>query len=411
VDDAIAEYHKAIDLDPKHAPAHINLGIALVAKNRLDEGIAEYKKAIDLNPKYAQAHNNLGTALQAKKKLDEAIAEYKKAIDLDPKYANAHYNLGYVLHQKNQLDEAIAKYKKAIELDPKHAKAHNNLGIALRAKDQLEDAIAEFKKAIELDPKDGLPHYNLGNALKSKNQLDDAAAEYRKAINLLPNHAETHCNLAKVLRLQGQLPASLESYQCGHALGSARDDWRYPSSQWLADAERLVQLEARLPDVLCGKATLIDNRERLDLIEVCGLTRRHAAAARLYADAFNADAKLADDLKASHRYKAACAAALAAAGQGTDGDKLDDKEHSQLRKQALEWLRADLTLWAKRLEGGQPADRQATRKMLQHWLGDTDLAAVRDAAGLQKLSTEQQEAWRELWADVAQVLKKTDGSK
>ena len=60
----------------------INLGTALQAKNQLDEAIAEYRKAIELDPKYAPAHYNLGNALRAKNQLDEAIAEYKKAIDL-----------------------------------------------------------------------------------------------------------------------------------------------------------------------------------------------------------------------------------------------------------------------------------------------------------------------------------------
>ena len=67
--------------------AHINLGLALMAKNQLDEAIAEFKKAIELDPKDAIAHYNLGIALQAKNHLDEAIAEYRKAIELDPNYA------------------------------------------------------------------------------------------------------------------------------------------------------------------------------------------------------------------------------------------------------------------------------------------------------------------------------------
>ena len=216
--------------------------------------------------------------------------------------------------------------------------------------------------------------------------MDEAIAEYKKAIDLQPDYAEAHCNLADILRSQGQLSASLDFYKRGHALGSKRKDWHYPSAQWVADAERLVRLEAKLADVLAGKATPTDNRERLGLLEVCRLQRRHVAAARLYADAFTADPKLADDLKAGHRYNAACSAALAAAGQGTDADKLDDQEQRRLRQQALAWLRADLEQWSKRLEGGKPEDRQVVRATLEHWQRDTDLAGVRDADALKKLS-------------------------
>src|SRR6516164_4586354 len=68
------------------------------------------------------------------------------------------------------------------------------------------------------------------------------------------------------------------------------------------------------------------------------MKKLHHTATGLYAAAFAADPKLADDLKAGHRYRAACAAALAAAGQGEDAAKLDDKEKVRLRKQALDWL-------------------------------------------------------------------------
>ncbi len=54
-------------------------------KGQVDEAIACYQKAIELDPKDAIAHNNLGLALQAKDQRDEAIASYMKAIELDPK--------------------------------------------------------------------------------------------------------------------------------------------------------------------------------------------------------------------------------------------------------------------------------------------------------------------------------------
>jgi tetratricopeptide (TPR) repeat protein len=413
-DEASAEFRKAIDLGLQNAPIHNSLGLALQKNNQLDEAIAEFRKAIALNPKHpknATVHSNLSTVLVAKNELDEAIVECKKAIELDPKFAPAHYGLGNALQGKNQLDDAIAAYKKAIEFNPKYAEAYNNLGLVLLAKDRLDDAIAAYRKAIEFDPKCAPAHYNLGKALKAKNQLDEASAEYKKAIDLQPDYAEAHCNLAFILRLQGKLSASLEFYQRGHALGSKRKDWGHPSAQWVADAERLVRLEAKLADVLAGKATPTDNRELLGLLNVCRLQRRHVAAARLYADAFSADPKLADDLKGWHRYNAACYSAMAAAGQGTDADKLDDKERTRLRQQALAWLRSDLEAWSKRLAGGKPEDRQEVQAKLEHWQRDTDLAGVRDADALKNLSAEERETWAKLWADVAQLLKKAGNAK
>jgi hypothetical protein len=139
------------------------------------------------------------------------------------------------------------------------------------------------------------------------------------------------------------------------------------------------------------------------------LQGRASEAAGLYADAFAADPKLADDLTAGHRYNAACYAALAAAGQGEDAAKLDAKERARLRKQALDWLRADLVLRTKQLESGQAADRAQVRQQMRHWQQDSDLAAIRDKAALAQRPADERQACEKLWADVASLLRKAGG--
>jgi len=100
LDEAIAEYRKAIKIDQRFGAAHIGLGKALHERGQPDEAIAEYRKAIALEPEVALAHNNLGVSLRDKRQWDEAIAEYRKAIDLEPNLAMAHVNLGNVLADK-----------------------------------------------------------------------------------------------------------------------------------------------------------------------------------------------------------------------------------------------------------------------------------------------------------------------
>jgi hypothetical protein len=221
-----------------------------------------------------------------------------------------------------------------------------------------------------------------------------------------PSSAEAHCNLGIALGGLGRFAESLKALQRGHELGTKQPDWGYPSAQWLRRARRLAALEARLPSFPKGELKPRDARECLDLVGVCHAKKLHHAAARLYADAFAADAKLADELKAGHRYNAACHAALAAVGQGEDAAQLGDKERGRLRRQALDWLCADLALRGKQLQTEKPADRAAVRQALRHWQKDADLAGVRDKEALDKLPAEDQKAFTQLWADVAATLKK-----
>jgi tetratricopeptide (TPR) repeat protein len=411
LDQAITCYRKALVINPNYATAHYNLGQALHDKGQRDGAIACYQKALAINPKFAKAHTNLGLALYDKGERDRAIACYEKALALDPKLAPAHYNLGNALYDKGELDRAIACYQKALVINPKLVRAHFNLGNALKAKGQLDRAIACYEKALALDPKDAKAHYNLGKALKDKGRLDEAIVAYRRAIALQPKFAEAHCNLGHAFRDKGAFRAALAALQRGHQLGTQQPRWRYPSAQWVKEAERWVQLDQQLPALLKGQAKAAGAAELLEYARLCILKKFYQASARFWADAFTADPKRAGDLGSWNRYNAACSAALAAAGQGQDAGQLTGPERARLRRQAVAWLRADLALWTRVLASGQAQARVAVQQQLQHWQRDTDLAGIRDAAWLVNLPADELRACRRLWAEVDALLKRASSPK
>jgi serine/threonine-protein kinase len=170
--------------------------------------------------------------------------------------------------------------------------------------------------------------------------------------------------------------------------------------------ERLVELDAKLPRVLKGEAQPADAAERLELAQMCQLPGKslNAAAVRFYTDVFAAEPKVADDLGAAHRYKAACAAALAGVGQGRDASDLGEKGRARLRQQALDWLRADLAACGRVLGNGPEDARPLALRCLQHCLADSDFAGVRDPEALARLPERERKAWQQLWGDVRNSL-------
>jgi superkiller protein 3 len=408
LDEAIASYRRAIELDPKNAAAHISLGTALFGVGRPEEAAACFRQAITLDPKLVTAHLNLGVVLQARGQLDEASACFRQAIALDPKLAQAHYNLGLVLHRKGQADDAIACFRRVLQLDPKHAAAHTNLGLALHARGQLEEAIACYRGGIVLDPKNAPAYLNLGVALQAKGQLDEAIASFRKAIALDPKSARMHGALGGALLARGRYAEAREATARALELLLEKHPLREGLSRQLQSCEKLLKLEERLPRVLRGEDQPVSAQEGLELVTLCQHRRLHSAAVRFAAAAFAAEPKLADDRSAGPRYHAACSAALAGAGQGEDAPA-DEKVRTRLRKQALDWLRADLAAWTRQLESGPPADRAAAQKMLRHWQQDSDLAGIRDRAALAKVPEDERAALSQLWADVAALLQKAEG--
>jgi tetratricopeptide (TPR) repeat protein len=348
----------------------------------------------------------VGAILHARKDLVGATAKFEKALALDPKYAMAHHGLGHVLSEKNDLEGALREYKTAIDLKPNYALFHRDLGYALLyGKKDVEGAIQEFKKAIALDGELASAHYNLGNALSAKKYIHGAIACFKQTI-ALNNHAElvamAHCNLGHELRRLGQFAEALKSLKMGHALGSKiGSDWKYPSAQWVQQCEALLALDQKLAAIQQGQAQPASAAEQLNLAILCRkYKKQYAAAAKFYTGAFAAAPKLADDLTKSDRYNAACAAALAAAGQGQDAGPLDAAAKAKWRQQALAWLKADLQLWHKQAQSGQPAALQDVMKTLSHWQTDPDLASVRDAKALKQLPQTEATDWQTLWADV-----------
>jgi tetratricopeptide (TPR) repeat protein/serine/threonine protein kinase len=435
---AISHYEQALKLDPNLAEAHMNWGLALAAQQDYAGAIARYRKALalkhtyveKLNHVHAQAHTNWGNALLDQGHSAGAISHYQEALNLDPNLAAAHYNWGVALYKRQDFGGAMRHCQLAIKLDPTHALAHYGWGMALAAQKDHVGAIACYRKALQLDANLAEAHYGWGNALRALKDFDGAVSHYQRAIQLAPNFAEAHCHLGLVLQKLGRFPEALQSLQKGNELGSRRKGWKNPSAMWVARCQFLLRLDQKATAILQGKAKPASAAEQLQLAELCHRNKNlPAAAARFYTSAFAAEPKLTADLVKAVRYRAARCAVQAAAGQGLDAGKLDDAAKAQLRRQALEWLQAELARYAQLMAslGRKSIDGQGDSGLLGKftrpsaapmaagvlfvldrmtgWQADPGLASVRDEKELALLPADEPRAWRRIWTEVARVQK------
>jgi serine/threonine-protein kinase len=171
----------------------------------------------------------------------------------------------------------------------------------------------------------------------------------------------------------------------------------------------MVAIDARLSAILRGDQQLKDIPQRLQLARRAYEKGFHAASAKLWAEAFEADPKISESRNPQNRYNAAIAAALAGCGQGKDEPAPDDFAKSKLRGQALGWLQAELAAWSKMVESASPLMKASIAQTLAHWKQDPDLAGIRDEASLAKLPEPEREAFRLLWADVEALRVKAGG--
>ena len=270
---AIELISKALSRNAANAPAHNNLGLALVAQGRKAEAAGAYLAALALQPGYPDALANLRAAVEnfhhrdalwvlgemhsGRNELDEAAACMERIVASDPADANAHNLLANIRRNQARHREAIEHYELAIRHDPNPVVAFQNLLFCMLCTADFSAAEIhakhrEFARRFEqplLPPKSGFgntrdPHRRLRIGYVSPDFRSNVVGHYMQPI--LEDHDrarfETHC----------------------YFLGAARD----------AISERLASLADRWHDVHSLADDALAARVRSDgidvLVDLCG---------------------------------------------------------------------------------------------------------------------------------------------
>ncbi len=250
---------------------YITLGDNYFKEGKFDEAIAEYKKAMDINPrddilnKLGQAHQqkrltdkpkdepakidtftsektldempgleteqelsieelyDRGISYYDKGMIDKAIEEFKEVLELDPDDVETHYNLGNAYADKEMFDEAISIYKKAIEKNPEFIDAYLSLSTLYLDMDMVDEAISLCNQAISANPEDSFLCFHLGEAYVRNEQYEEAITAFNKAISINPMDPETQYRLAESYYKTKQYDMALKHATQAEELGYITD--------------------------------------------------------------------------------------------------------------------------------------------------------------------------------------------
>ncbi|MGO9463665.1 MAG: protein kinase domain-containing protein [Isosphaeraceae bacterium] len=420
-----AAYRRALELRGNSATVYNNLGVVACSMSRWDEAADDCRKSLEIDTNFAPAHHNLGLALKGQGKWPEAVQQFQEAIRLGPELAPPHYHLGEIRAYVGGLDEAIAEYRHALRIDPEFARAEYMLGVALAGRGWLDEAhdrdhravrddpvraraqkktrdiavgqgISHYKRALRIDPGLNLCGNNVGLTPGDADRLKEAIGHYETAIRFDPWILIAHAARGQALLALGRFrEAEAVTRRCLNRMHDGHE-WRSNVVALLGRCEQLIALEHRLPAVLTGKEEPAGASEMVEFAELCGILGQPAAAARLYAKAFDASSPPAQDVRSDHRYRAACAAAQAGRARGADGAGLSQEERARWRKRAREWLGAEVDLWTRVLDNGPPADRVLVAQKLARLWADPDLAGLLDQEALDRLPPAERQECRAL---------------
>ncbi|MGK7900211.1 MAG: tetratricopeptide repeat-containing serine protease family protein [Hormoscilla sp.] len=209
---AIADYNKAIEIQPDDASAYVNRGVVRSDLGDNEGAIADYNKAIEIKPDYAVAYVNRGNVRSDLGDNNGALADYNKAIEIKPDDAVAYVNRGNVRSDLGDNNGALADFNKAIEIQPDYAEAYFSRGVERGNLGDNNGAIADFNKAIEIQPDYADAYYNRGVTRGILGDNNGAIADYNKAIEIQPDYADAYNNRGNTRKSLGDNNGAIADY-------------------------------------------------------------------------------------------------------------------------------------------------------------------------------------------------------
>jgi tetratricopeptide (TPR) repeat protein len=159
------------------AKAYLRRGIATQRTGKFDDAIADFTKALESDPKSSDALTWRGLVKIRAKQVDQAQEDFDRAIEIDPTKAFAYATRGIMWFGRRDWARAIADETKAIELQPGNPMAHLNRAMALMQTGDIDRALADFDRTIALNPAEPNAFVGRGQVYRMKGDLDRAIAE------------------------------------------------------------------------------------------------------------------------------------------------------------------------------------------------------------------------------------------
>ncbi len=258
---ALAEYRRAIAINPTDPGALTNLGNVLRDLDNVGEAEASYRRALSIRQDHREANNNLGMMLSDRGQHSEALECYRKALAVSPSFVDALNNSAVATRRLGKTDEAIELWKQAILLRPNCVEAHVYLADTLADLGAIEEArsYALVADALEIPPRAAL-RFALGVALARCGMRDVAVARLRQCVAGDP-HDRYGARLALAALNEGAVPERASDGFIDRLYAICADRWdnavgphRYRGAQLVADKVNGERLE--ILDAGCGTGSV-----------------------------------------------------------------------------------------------------------------------------------------------------------
>jgi len=149
---AIQEFNRALELNPRLAPAYSNRGNCYWNLKNINQAIQDYSASLALDSTQPEVLATRGMANSRIGNWTQAEPDLREAIRLGSRNPSAYHNLGYTLFMQRRYLDAIQYFDQALELQPDLALALRYRGLAKQSIGRAAEGLADIQRAHALDP-------------------------------------------------------------------------------------------------------------------------------------------------------------------------------------------------------------------------------------------------------------------
>jgi tetratricopeptide (TPR) repeat protein len=217
---------KALSLDEKHVPSHIELSYVLGKQDDKNGAWEHLNRALELDPDNKIARKNLQAIMNlsrfhrpaaapsasgdapAAAVRTEASEEAKERV-METPVSRALIVRGANMYRQGKVDLSRRFFEQALENCPDSALAHACLGVVRGTSGDIEGQVKEERLALLLQPKDASILANLAWGLARQGDLDEALSTYQKALSVQPDQVDAQAGQGILLYKTGRSEAAL----------------------------------------------------------------------------------------------------------------------------------------------------------------------------------------------------------
>ncbi len=225
---AIKHLTESISLDSQNVKALLERAYAYQHLGEIDKSIQDLDSAIGLEPDNPWTYQSRAGLNLQRGEIDSAIRDLDTAIRLDPSLTYSYSSRGGSYAQSGDYDKALMDYDMAVSLNPNFRWAYGNRGNVYSELGDYERAIQDYGRAIAIRPYSaayinrGIAYYHLG-------EYDNAIQDYSSAIDRFPDYPQTYVDRGDAYYMKGEFDRAIEDY------------------------ERAISLEANIPGAYYGR--------------------------------------------------------------------------------------------------------------------------------------------------------------